>query len=354
MASVVGAWFVPDYILMNSNCRFNTMKPIAIPFVLILALAASACTYRSDLPPSAPKGAEEDDIHFERNTEFTGPRLRVFVTLEDGGEVSVNTADDAIDTRTGITPIPDHQARDWTFVKDAEDGTSVVYALVSWDPGDPADYLMAGWWAQFPGQHLPELSFRDSIQYAIVDGPEIDPATPPELPLQGQATYIGQAGGLYAYVPGSDWGEHEGAHVLDEYEGVITLAADFATNTLSGCIGCTGDLITRRAHFGIFLGREIRDVQAIAAGYELHFGETAINPDGTFEHTDVMVSHPERSVTQSEGHWGGSLSNISDRAGNPRLAAGFSSAEFEESDGSTGTFFGTFVALAETFGASGR
>lgn len=266
MASVVGAWFVPDHILMNSNCRFNTMKPIAIPFVLILALAASACTYRSDLPPSAPKGAKEDDIHFERNTEFTGPRLRVFVTLEDGSEVSVNTADDAVDTQPGITPIPVHQARDWTIVKDTEDGTSIAYALVSWDPGDP----------------------------------------------------------------------------------------DFATNTLSGCIGCTGDLITRRAHFGIFLGHETRDVQAIAAGYELRFGQTAISPDGTFEHTDVMVSHPERSVTQSEGHWGGSLSNIPDRAGNPRLAAGFSSAEFEESDGSTGAFLGTFVALAETFGASGR
>ena len=300
------------------------------------------------------EAAVEGPIDFERNTEFSGPRLRVFVTLEDGSEVSVNTTDDAVETRPGVTPIPGHQAQNWTFIKDEEDGTSVAYALVSWDSDEPADYLMAGWWAQFPDQHYPDLSFRESVQYAIVDGPELDPSAPPELPLEGQATYIGQAGGLYAYIPGSDWGENEGAYVIDEYEGAITITADFADNTLRGCIGCAGDLVTRRAHFGIFLGDEVRDVQTIAAGYELHFGDTPFNPGGTFEHTDVTVRHPERTITQSKGHWGGSLSNVPDQAGNPRLVAGFSSADFEESDDSVGTFFGTFVGLSEPLRASGR
>ena len=325
------------------------MKPIAILPGLVLVLAASACTHHG-----GSSTAEEDGIQFERNTEFSGPRLRVFVTLPDGTEVSVNTADDAVETRPGVTPIPGHRARDWTFIKDADNGTSVAYALVSWDDDDPADYLMAGWWAQFPGQHLPDLSFTDSLQYSIVDGPEMDLSNPVELPLEGQATYVGQAGGLYVYVPGSDWGEDEGARVIDEYEGAITITADFAGNTLSGCIGCTGDLVTRRARFGIFLGDEVRDVQAVATGYELHFGETLYKPDGTFEHDDVTVRHPERTVTQSEGYWGGTLSNVPDRAGNPRLVAGFSSADFEESDGSVGTFVGSFVSLSEPFRASGK
>ena len=141
---------------------------------------------------------------------------------------------------------------------------------------------------------------------------------------------------------------------FDEYEGAITITADFADGTLSSCIGCAGDLVTRRAHFGVFLGDEVRDVQAVAADYELHFGVTPFNPDGTFEHTEVEVSHPERTVTHSEGHWGGSLSNIPDQTGSPRLVAGFSDAYFEESDGSAGEFFGTFVALSEPFRASGR
>ena len=322
------------------------MRETVILLALIAVLAVTGCA-RS---PSE----EEGGIDFGRNSEFSGPALRVFVTLEDGRKVSVNTTDDAVDSRSAVTPIPGHQARDWTFIKDVEEGTSIAYALVSWDGDDPADYLMAGWWAEFPDQHLPTLSFRDSIQYSIVDGPEIDPSNPPQLPLDGQATYVGQAGGLYAYVAGSDWGENQGAYAIDEYEGVIALTADFARNTLSGCIGCEGDLVTRRAHFGIFLGDEVRDVQFIAAGYELHFGDTPFNPDGTFEHTDLTVRHPERDVTHSEGHWGGSLSNVPDRAGTPRLVAGFSSAEFEESDGSVGEFIGTFVALSEPFRESGR
>ena len=68
----------------------------------------------------------------------------MFLALEDGTGVSVNTADDAVVTEPGTTPIPGHQARDWTFVKDADIGTSIAYGLVNWDPKDPADYLMAG------------------------------------------------------------------------------------------------------------------------------------------------------------------------------------------------------------------
>ncbi len=324
------------------------MKPAATLLAVITLLTASACARIGGSPPPP----DQAGISFERNTEFAGPSLRVFVQLDDGSEASVNTADDAIATRPGSTPIPGHRARDWTFVKDVKRGTSVVYALVSWDPDNPADYLMAGWWAQFPGQHLPELSFRDTVQYAIVDGPEIDPASPPELPLEGQATYTGQAGGLYAYLAGSDWGKDEGAVVIDEYEGVITITADFADATMSACIGCAGDLVTRRAHFGIFLGDKLLDTQGVAAGYELHFGETAFNPDGTFQHDDVTVRHPERTVTRTEGYWGGSLSNVPDAAGHPRLVAGFSGADIEESDGSIGEFRGTFVALSDTSRAS--
>ena len=326
----------------------QTMTALAVALVL----TATACSRIGN--DRMPLAEDEGRIHHERNSEFSGPHLRVFLTLQDGTEVSVNTADDAVATSPAPTPIPGHQARSWTFVKDADIGASVAHGVVSWDPADPADYLMAGWWAQFPGQHIPDLDFAGSIQAAIVDGPEIDPAFPPELPLEGQATYIGQAGGLYAYVPGSDWGEDEGAYVLDEYEGVITIAADFADGTLSGCIGCTGDLVTRRAHFGIFLGDEVRDAQAVAAGYELHLGVTPLNPDGTFEHDGVEVRHPDRTITNSEGFWGGVVSNRQDADGNPRLAAGFSDAAFEESDGSAGLFYGTFVALSERFRASGE
>ena len=297
---------------------------------------------------------DEGGIDFGRNSEFAGPKLRVFLMLEDGREVSVNTTDDAVDSRSAVTPIPGHQARDWTFIKDVEEGTSIAYALVSWDGDNPADYLMAGWWAEFPDQHLPALSFRDSIQYAIVDGPEIDPSNPPQLPLEGQATYVGQAGGLYAYVPGTDWGEDEGAYVIDEYEGAISITADFAKDTLSGCIGCEGDLVTPARAFRYLPRRRSSRRWVHCRRLRVALRRYASHPDGTFEHVDVTVKHPKRTVTHSEGHWGGSLSNIPDQDGNPRLVTGFSGADFEESDGSAGQFFGTFVALSEPFRALGR
>lgn len=308
----------------------------------ILALTLGGCA-------RGQMAADDGRITYERNSEFQGPYLRVFLTLADGRPVSVNTTDDAVGTRPAQTPLPGHRARDWTFVKDIEEGTSVVYALTSWDDDDPADYLMVGWWAEFPGQHLPDLSFEDSAQYGIVDGPETDPANPPELPLAGQATYVGQAGGLYRYVPGTDWGADEGTPVLDEYEGTITLEANFADRTLSGCIGCVGDLETKRSHFDFFLGDEVRDVRSIARDYELHLDELAMGEDGTFEHESVTVKHPTRHIVSSEGFWGGSLSNIPDRDGNPRLAAGFNAGQFAESDGSQGRFLGAFVAVSDGF-----
>ena len=202
-------------------------------------------------------------------------------------------------------------------------------------------------------QKPPELSFRDSERFAIIDGPELDHGVAPQLPVDGTATYMGPAGGLYAYEAGSDWGENEGTYVLEEYQGAVTLTADFADGTLKGCIGCEGDLVTRRAHFGVFLGGEVSDVQAVAADYELHFATAIIREDGMFDRDRVTVRHPERTVTLSEGFWGGALSSRQDTDGNPRLVAGFSGVYFEESDGSAGEFVGSFVGLSQTFRENG-
>ena len=98
----------------------------AVLLCVIVALALGGCA--RDQPTE-----DDDGITYERNSEFQGPHLRVFLTLEDGRPVSVNTTDDAVSSRPAETHLPGHRARDWTFVKDVEEGTSVVYALTSWD-----------------------------------------------------------------------------------------------------------------------------------------------------------------------------------------------------------------------------
>ena len=320
-----------------------------IPFLLVLALALTACAGREIAQP-------DDSFQLERNTEFDGGTLRFFVTLDDGTVASVNTVEDLIEVLPGATPLPGHQARALTFLKVKKEGTSLSHALLSWDPANPADYLVFGWWTEFVGQSPPDLSLAESERFALVDGPELDHGIVPELPVEGVATYRGQAGGLYKYVPGGELGEDVDNIVLEEYQGTITLTADFFDGTVKGCIGCVGDLVTQRAHFGIILGEEVEAPQDTAKDYELHLPSAIIRDDGHFVRDRVIVRHPERTVTKSEGYWGGAFSSRQDTDGNPRLAAGFSGVDFEQSDGGRGEFFGSFLGLSKRFrenGASG-
>ena len=175
----------------------------AVLMCAMLALALNGC--------AGDQAAEGDrGIEYVRNSEFRGPYLRVFLTLRDGRDVSVNTADDAVSSRPAETPIPGHRARDWTFVKDIEDGTSVVYALASWDDDNPSDYLMAGWWAEFRASIC--RTFHSKARTGTPSSTARRPTSP--IPsssrLEGQATYLGPAGGLYEYVPGADWEKPKG------------------------------------------------------------------------------------------------------------------------------------------------
>ncbi len=327
--------------LSRARKPWTNTGPLTVLIACVLAL--TACS-----GGNPPDGA----FRLDRNTEFDGEKLRLFVMSDDGTELSVNTVDDVFQVLPGVTPMPGHRARAWTFLKIAGGDTSVAHALLSANPEDPADYVAFGWWAHFPGQ-TPPLTFEGSNRYAIIDSPELDHGIVPELPADGTATYMGPAGGLYAYEPPVDEGEDACLCVLDEYQGTVTLTADFADGTLKGCIGCVGDLVTQRAHFGAFLGEELTDPGAIARDYELHLATAIIRDDAMFERDKVILKHPERTITLSEGEWAGAFSSRLDTDGNPRLVAGFSYVYFEESDGSVGAFSGSYLGLSEPFRQTG-
>ncbi len=340
-AGARGARTMRDARSARAGPAASVVRAVLVSLCATLALAA--CT--------ADK--EPDGLSLEKNTEFDGQALRFFVTLDDGTEASVHSDEDLIGIMAAPTPMHGHLARALTFLKETEAGTSVAHALLSWDPDDPADYLAFGWWVHFPDQHVPDLSFEEVDEYIVIDGPELDHGVIPQVPADGTAAYAGQAGGLYTYTFGSDWGEDEGEFVIEEYEGVLVLNADFADGTLRGCIGCVGDLVTRRAHFGVFLGRDPKDVQGLAKDYELHLATAIIGEDGLFERGRLTLRHPERTITSFEGWWGGALSSRQDTDGNPRLIAGFSGVDFEEGDGSEGSIFGSFLGLSNTFQQDG-
>ena len=298
---------------------------------------------------------QESPITWTRNSSFfTEPRMEVFIQFDPGDlgkndpgrRESVNSHEDAIASNPAETPIPGHQARDWTFVKETEHGTSLVYSVTSWDPDDPADYIMAGWWAEFPGQHLPDLDLRESVRYGIVDGPEIDANFPPDLPLEGTANYLGQTGGIFRYLGPDD----DAVVIAEEYQGAINLTADFGEGTIAGCVGCVGDIVSNREFFDAIFGPEQRfDASPFIKDYELHLGAAAFEENGTFESYDLEVKHPHQYVTaQIYGFWGGNMSSKPDADGNPRLASGFTVGVFEGEDGSLGSFVGSFLALSDT------
>ncbi|MDE0174397.1 MAG: hypothetical protein OYH76_17465 [Defluviicoccus sp.] len=307
------------------------MRPIAI--LLGLALALGACSSGGD-PPMA---GDEGGIRFTRNSSFENRTLRVFLTLPDIGDRSVDETDGNIRGRPAA-PIPGHAAEEWDFFKQTAEGTSEAFALVSYDADDPADYLMMGWWLEFPDQWR-DRTLAGSVPAAIVDGPEIDPSAPRELPVEGRATYNGPALGLFTYVP--NWGPEAPAPFVEEYSGTATIEADFAAHTLSGRIG---DFATRRAILADSRDEEQPAYAEFLSGYELHLGAAPLAPNGTFESADVTVEHLDKTITRSEGGWGGAVSGIPDGAGNPRLVAGAHKIAFEEDDGSTGVFHGAFIA----------
>lgn len=142
---------------------------------------------------------------------------------------------------------------------------------------------------------------------------------PPDLPLQGQAAYEGDVGGVVRYRYGDSWSEAlAGTLGLEEVTATVTLSADFAANTLSGCIGCAGDIVVRPSQLRQFLGDEALALQAMPTDYELHFGAVAFNPDdGTFESPDVTIRHPARTVTHAQGFWGGQFSTSRTRRAIP-------------------------------------
>lgn len=86
------------------------------------------------------------------------------------------------------------------------------------------------------------------------------------------------------------------------------------------------------------------DPEALPADYDLRFS-ASFDQKGAFEDTEVIVTHPERKITQTAETWRGQFSNVKDVDGHPRRVVGSTDVHFAEDDGSSGNFRGIFDAL---------
>ena len=284
---------------------------------------------------------------FRTQTSFVDGVLSVTVPTPDGQARTLDTVRN-VDASWGLylpRPLqPNHSNREWLLVDNHYDGRVLLYAVVDWDNADATDYLAAGWWLAYP-PGAPTRAVESATRGVFLDGPELDPARPPDLPLTGTATYVGGAGGVYSYDYGRAWGELAGSSETAEFVGPISLTADFSQNRLTGCLGCLGPIeIDSGRHLYPILTWRTPDPTALPTDYKLHFA-SSFGANGAFEDTAITVTHPDRTITTSAGTWQGQFSNVPDVDGNPRRVVGSTDVHFAEDDGSQGRFTGIFDAL---------
>ena len=326
------------------------MRLPTLMILLLLSLTAGCSVGGSpdSSPPPIPiPTLTPEPQPFRTRTTFVDNVLSVDVRHHDGGTRTLDTERHRDGSWALYLPRPSqpgHTSREWLLSENHYDGRILLYTVVSWNDVDPADYLAAGWWLVYPAE-ASYRDFEDATRGVFIDGPELDPATPPDLPVTGTATYVGGAGGLYTYEYGRDWGELADTSDYTEFVGSMSLTADFDQSRLTGCLGCLDPIeIDPGRHLYPILTWRTPDPAASPADYDVYFA-ASFDATGAFEDTAVTVTHPERTITRSAGIWRGQFSNLPDVNGYPRRVVGSTDVHFAEADGSIGRFTGIFDAL---------
>ena len=274
------------------------MRRVTLMALFLLSLTVG-CGSTGSLPDIPIPDLTPVPQPFRAQTSLVDGVLSVTIPTPDGRTRTLDTIRDFEGTWGLFLPRPvqpNHSSREWILVDNHYDGRILLYAVVDWDNADATDYLAAGWWLAYPPD-VPAWAVETATRGVFLDGPELDPARPPALPAMGTATYVGGMGGLYTYQYGRSWGELADSSEIAEFQGLISLTADFDQNRLTGCMGCVAPIETA---FGRHLSPAVPwnnpDPTALPADYDLHF-EASFGANGAFEDTAITVTHPDRTIT---------------------------------------------------------
>ena len=263
-------------------------------------------------------------------TSFDGRNVRVTVQRMDGSRLAFDSATDRVDGESYPPILPGYSYRGDALLTSTATTLSVAAVYTNWNSANPTDYLAGGYWMHLEGR-TDTLEITGADIGAFVDGPELSGV--PTLPRLGTASYSGRAGGLYAY-------ESVRFTEVGEFGTDAQLTANFASNTISGCVGCEEGITV----WGVATDAngDISEFGDETVPVRLRLGETEIRPNGNFRNRNVRLEGDDRTVTHTDGSWGGQFSNIPTQTGEPRLVAGTAGAEWTEADGSRGVFVGAW------------
>ncbi len=200
----------------------------------------------------------------------------------------------------------------WVLSK--QDGNDVVVsvAYTRWNDSDETNYLAGGYWVKSNQTGVTEMgTFGDTGEGSVFnyyDGQDSSWQIPT---ITGTATYRGEAEGAYTAdgEAGIWWGQ-------------LRLDANFATNSISGCVGCQ----TAGDDPGIYTYTTLDDLTSDTGEYnDLYVSlEGSIRNDGRFDGTLGIVDGLDNNNPDSSSHgkWGGLFSENTDAADTPNLAIG--------------------------------
>ncbi len=267
---------------------------------------------------------------------FDGRNSRVTVRRTDGSRLILDTGTHRVVSQTYAPVLPGYSFRGDGLLTYTGSSVSIAAVYTNWNNADPTDYLAGGYWMHLKGRTNP-LTITGAEVGAFVDGPEIStpPTNPTILQRLGTATYRGRSGGLFVTESLS------GAEV-GEFAADVRLTANFASNTVSGCIGCGNLTFTGVAVDASGRSRAFSNANVPA---RLRLGAAPIAPTGTFASRNVTFERDDVTVTSSSGSWGGRFSNISTGAGDPRLAAGTFAASATDANGGRGAAVGAWFGI---------
>ena len=280
----------------------------------------------------------------QASVDFDGTTVEVTVTQAGGSTFTFASSDDAWLTGTispATDPVPPGQTdvRYSYHVHEASDSLYFAsYIQRGW--GDANNWYARGYWLR--GGQNPYLHKADVDLGTFIDSPEIDSASPPDLPETGTATYSGDVNGVYYHDTA------DGAREIGQYIGDMTLNIDFATGALDYCTGCTRQTLL----YGHYLSAEGDFLPFSGVPNELIYKATAvIREDGTFETQSTSLTRTTGStrspVVYNKGTLGGTFSNMPDSDGNPRAVMGTGGGEYEFENGSSGAWAGSFLGTTK-------
>ncbi len=283
------------------------------------AVAANSPRLGSVTQSSNGNGISTDRVE---TTLEAGGRLKVVVRDGNGNaSLELDSGTDLEERLTGTAWIneddlpPGWNGDGWVLAKQDGADTVVSVAYTLWEDADDTNYLAGGYWVRGNADAgVTDLgTFVDAgpgSVFSYYDGQD----SSWDRPVAGTATYLGSAEGAYVQNDG-DGGV---------WWGGLMLRADFAANSIGGCVGCP-EAYPNLPERGIYTYTTIEELKRDDWTQEdlyVSLRGGRISNDGSFEGTLSVLELSTDTPFASQGKWGGFFSENSDVSTHPSFVGG--------------------------------